>query len=130
MSSPRSVRETTLAALLCAVGMSCACGGSSARPARSPRPAARTEIAERVDASQLDAVIDLHRDELADCLFASPETYAAVQFLVAGNGRLVSVTVNGDEGGELAGCIRAVLAPLDFPRSRTLQTKGSFEMAR
>ena len=126
----RPTPESSLLAALCAVALGCAGGSSSARPADRPRAAPPTEIAARVEAGQLDAVIEPHRDELADCLFASPTTYAAVQFLVAGNGRLVSVTVNGDDRGQLVRCIRSVLAPLDFPRSLTLQTKGSFEMAR
>ena len=120
------MRAGFCSAMMIVVGVACA----TSPPASAPASAADQKISQRLGPGQLDAVVKRHHERLADCLFSSDAISAAVEFTVVGNGRVSRVIVNGKTRGRLARCVYEVMSELEFPRSVSLQTQGSFEMSR
>ena len=83
----------------------------------------------RLDDSVLNSVIQRNGAGLGQCLLKTGSRSASIVFIVRGNGRVSDVMVNGQTGGELAGCIRARMQAMQFPSFNGPRTKGSFTMS-
>jgi len=89
------------------------------------------EGGERLDNSQLNAVIGRYSGKLGGCLAATGEPSASVEFIVAGaSGKVTGVRVNGKTDGGLANCIRGRMQAMQFPTFNGPRTKGTFDMSR
>ena len=91
--------------------------------------ASEDEESERLDNNTLSKVIQSSGRGLGSCLAGSGSRKAEIEFIVAGNGKVTSVRVNGDTDSGLANCIRKKMQAMQFPTFNGPRTRGSFEMS-
>jgi len=88
---------------------------------------------ERLDDSQINAVLGRGAAPLAGCLRAESERGGAkkadIEFIVLGSGKVSQTRVNGETGSALASCVRSAMAGLAFPSFNGPRTKASFSMS-
>jgi Protein kinase domain len=88
---------------------------------------------ERLDDSQINAVLGRNAAPLANCLRAESERggshHADIDFIVLGSGKVSQARVNGETGSPLASCVRSAMAGLAFPSFNGPRTKASFSMS-
>lgn len=87
---------------------------------------------ERLDDTQINAVIGKHARGLADCLTAEAgrggTRRAEIDFVILGSGKVAQARVNGESSSALAVCVRGALQSMAFPSFNGPRTKASFSM--
>ena len=83
---------------------------------------------ERLDAAQVNPVLQKNGGKLAACLSSTRTRQASIDLIILGSGKVSAVRVNGETGTELAACVRRVLGAAQFPTFRGNRSKFNFDI--
>jgi hypothetical protein len=86
------------------------------------------EESERLDAAQVNPVLQKNGGKLAGCLSSTRTRQASIDLIILGSGKVSAVRVNGETGTELAACVRRVLGAAQFPTFRGNRSKFNFDI--
>jgi serine/threonine-protein kinase len=87
------------------------------------------EESETLSNSQINPVLQRYGGKLGGCLSRSGSRTGDIEFIIKGSGKVSAVRVNGSESSPLTGCVRGVMAGMQFPSFNGPRTRAQFSMS-
>jgi serine/threonine protein kinase len=83
----------------------------------------------RLDASQINPVLQRHSNALGRCLSSTGTKNAKIRFIIKGSGSVSYVDVNGSGSSEAATCVRGAMKSMKFPPFDGPRTRFSVNLS-